>query len=223
MRYPADQREKTRQRILDAAATVFRRMGYQAASVDIVMAEAGLTAGGFYSHFSSKEELFLESFLRTLREARTLTGQSVEQLEGADRINAIVARYLSSAHRGMIDSGCPLPPLLADLPRQKESVRRGFDEIVAEIITSLEPHLQNTTVTPPADHALAILSLMVGGMSLSRAIADPALAERVLAACRSLASASLAEINVTQRNAAASDDARSPSQPGTKPKRRKPS
>ncbi len=223
MRYPADQREKTRQRILDAAATVFRRLGYQAASVDIVMAEAGLTAGGFYSHFSSKEELFVESFLRTLREARTLTGKSVEQLEGADRINAIVARYLSSAHRGMIDSGCPLPPLLADLPRQKESVRRGFDEIIAEIITNLEPHLQNTAVTPPADHAWAILALMVGGMSLSRAIADPALAERVLAACRSLAAVSLGESKVTQPDASTSDDVRSSSQPVTKPKQRKPS
>lgn len=216
MRYPADHREKTRQRILDAAATVFRRMGFQAASVDIVMAEAGLTAGGFYAHFSSKEELFAESFLQTLRQARTLTGKSVEQLQGAERINAIVKRYLSPTHRDMIDAGCPLPPLLADLPRQKESTRQAFDEILRDIVASLEPHLADNATSPPSEQAMAILALMIGGISLSRAVANETLAQRVLMACRKMAAASLAEPTVTQ-----SSPEPSKSKAASEPKRKK--
>src|SRR3954451_11867857 len=103
MRYPADQKQKTRQRILEAAAVVFRREGLQAGSVDKVMGEAGLTAGGFYAHFASKEALFTEMLVGAMRQARVLSGKEDEDASGVVRIRAIVARYLSPAHRRSID------------------------------------------------------------------------------------------------------------------------
>src|SRR4051794_7882832 len=106
MRYPADQKQKTRQRILEAAAVVFRRQGLTAGSVDKIMGEAGLTAGGFYAHFASKEALFTEMLIEALRPARVLSGKADEDVSGAERIQAIVARYLSPAHRRSIDRGC---------------------------------------------------------------------------------------------------------------------
>lgn len=191
MRYPSDHKEKTRQRILDAAAVVFRRRGFQAGSVDEVMAEAGLTAGGFYAHFGSKEELFAEAFLQTLRQARTIHGKESGELEGAERVRSIVSRYLSPAHRQMIDQGCPMPPLLGDLPRQSEATRQSFEEIVLEIAASLQDHLGDDRPGERSDRALAILAVLIGGMSLARGVADEKLADRVLAACRSLIDSSL--------------------------------
>ena len=128
MRYGADHKEKTRQRILDAAAVVFRRQGFQAGSVDDVMSEAGLTAGGFYAHFESKDDLFAAALVDTLRQARIVYGKDDEQLEGDERIASIAAKYLSPAHRKQVERGCAMPPLLADLPRQSPATRQAFEE-----------------------------------------------------------------------------------------------
>lgn len=206
MRYPADHREKTRQRILDAAGIVFRRCGFQAASVDDIMSEAGLTAGGFYSHFKSKDELFADVMIQLLKQGQTLHGQATGNLEGIHKIRAIVGRYLSEAHRKRIDQGCPLPPLLADLPRQKESTRLAFQEVLLEIAEELngfwlspsvrtsknaESSRSNLRSTAPSnslqsDRILGLLALLIGGISLSRAVVDNALGDRILAACRDL-------------------------------------
>jgi TetR/AcrR family transcriptional repressor of nem operon len=200
MRYSAGHREKTRSRILDAASVVFKRAGFQAGSVDDVMAEAGLTAGAFYSHFKSKDELFAEAFIQTLKNGRLVYGKDDESLAGADRIRAMVAKYLSPAHWRFIDKGCPMPPLLADLPRRSEETRRAFQDVVGEIAATLEPHLSaedlstekgqastgsdQTSKVP--DQALALLAVMVGGLSLARAVSDEQFANRILSSCRHL-------------------------------------
>jgi len=191
MRYPSDQKQKTRQRILDAAAAVFRRQGLQAGSVDKVMGEAGLTAGGFYAHFTSKEALFSETLTSALRQARLVFGEGLQHLSGDDRIRAIAGKYLSTAHRRMIDQGCPMPPLLAELPRAGEPARRAFEEALGEMIAALEPHLEGDDENAAPDQALALLATLVGGMTLARAVADEALADRVLAACRNQIDVSL--------------------------------
>ncbi|MDR3635453.1 MAG: TetR/AcrR family transcriptional regulator [Isosphaeraceae bacterium] len=191
MRYPADHKQKTRQRILDAAAVVFRREGLQAGSVDKVMGEAGLTAGGFYTHFTSKEALFAEMLTEALRQGRVIFGKEDEGLTGSERIRAIVGKYLSPAHRRMIDRGCPMPPLLPELPRAGEPARRAFEEALGAIVAALEPHLEEDGGATRSDRALALVALLVGGMTLSRAVADDALANRILAACRDQIDASL--------------------------------
>lgn len=186
MRYAADHKEKTRERILAAAATVFRRKGFSAGSVDDVMREAGLTAGGFYGHFSSKDELFLESLMQTMREARVLRGLD-ESADGTDRVRSISRKYLSGAHRRMIEQGCVMPPLLADLSRQDESARQVFQKMLVKVAATYGPHLGDSA---PRDRAFAILAILIGGMTLARAV-DDALSERILAACREFIDESL--------------------------------
>src|SRR5688500_18168079 len=117
MRYPPGHKEKTRERILDAAATVFRRLGYQWAGVDAVMKEAGLTAGGFYAHFPSKEALFAQTLPYAMGQTRTLVGPDFDQLAGSEWVRAVAERYLSPAHRRLVDKGCPLPALLPEVAR----------------------------------------------------------------------------------------------------------
>lgn len=186
MRYATEHKQQTRERILDAAATVFRRQGFCGGSVDDVMAEAGLTAGGFYAHFKSKDQLFAEALIRVLKQGRVVTGQDDESLEGPDRIRSIARKYLSSTHRELIDRGCPMPPLLAELPRQSDETRQAFQDILHSVAASLEPHLAQTGAAEPTEQAFAMLALLIGGVSLARGVADVKLSNRILAACRNL-------------------------------------
>jgi len=200
MRYQKDQKDKTRQQILDAAAKVFRRHGFQAGSVDIVMKEAGLTAGGFYAHFESKAALFAEAILGTLAKGKVLYGKDTPELKGADRVRSVAGKYLSPLHREHIDRGCVLPPLLADLPRQEESVRSEFQKVLAEVASALqvsatEKRDQESSEDRAAgpDEGWAVLAMLVGGMSLARAVADKDLSDRILLACRGLLDRSLGD------------------------------
>ncbi len=189
MRYPTGQKEQTRQRILDAAAVVFRRLGYRAGSVDKVMAEAGLTAGGFYAHFPSKEALFAETLAHAMRQTRTLQGPAADQPGGPDWARSAIETYLCMSHRRRTEDGCPLPALLAEVGRADESARVAFEGVLGDVAGKLAAHL------PPGrgadDRALALIGLLVGGMTLARAVADDALAERILAACRTFADVGL--------------------------------
>ena len=95
MRYPKGYKAESRQRILDAAATVFRRDGYHAGGVDAVMREAGMTAGGFYAHFRSKETLFAACLQHALRKSQTLLGSGMEETPPIDGVAATVTRTVN--------------------------------------------------------------------------------------------------------------------------------
>lgn len=194
MRYPPGRKDETRRRILAAAAAVFRRDGLQAGSVDKVMAEAGLTPGGFYAHFASKEALFAEALASALRQARLLRGEGLEgEPSGPDAVRAVAAKYLSPAHRRAVEAGCPMPPLLSELARAGEPARRAFQAELEDLAAALETLLSeggDGAATPP-DRPLALLALLVGGLTLSRAVADEAVADRVLDACRALVDSGL--------------------------------
>jgi TetR/AcrR family transcriptional repressor of nem operon len=192
MRYPADRKQATRRKILDAALTVFRRDGYEGAGVDAVMAEAGLTAGGFYAHFKSKEALFAEAFVDAIKNARLIRGLESEGVEGPERIRQIVGKYLSPAHRRFVTKGCPMPPLLSELSRQSEPIRRDFEEVLLEVAGVLAPHLPGEDAGRREDRALAMLATLIGGLSLSRGVAGEALGNRILAACRTFIEETLA-------------------------------
>jgi TetR/AcrR family transcriptional repressor of nem operon len=191
MRYPPDRKQATRRKILDAALVVFRRAGYEGAGVDAVMAEAGLTAGGFYAHFQSKEALFAEAFVGALKNARLIRGLDDAEATGPERIRKIVGKYLSPAHRRFVTKGCPMPPLVGELARQGEPVRRDFQAVLEEIAGVLAPHLPGDDETVREDHALSILATLIGGLALSRAVADDATGDRILAACRTFIEESL--------------------------------
>src|SRR3954454_23829799 len=110
-------RAETHQRILDAAGRLFRQNGIDGVGVDAVMAEAGLTHGGFYAHFASKEALVAEAIGAMFEEARAKFEQSVAGKPPAEALSAYIDFYLSRSHRDARDTGCPLPALSADLPR----------------------------------------------------------------------------------------------------------
>jgi TetR/AcrR family transcriptional repressor of nem operon len=182
MRYAAGRKEQTRARIVQAAGRVFRRCGYHASGVDKVMDEAGLTPGGFYAHFASKESLLAESLRPAADEANLARQADREPVSGRDWVAAFLDDYLSPSHRDDPEAGCPLPALLSEVSRASGPVKESFEEIVRELAERIGP-----AVGSSEDRALAIVALCVGGLGLARSVADDALAERVLAACRRVA------------------------------------
>ncbi|MDG3007183.1 TetR/AcrR family transcriptional regulator [Paludisphaera mucosa] len=188
MRYPADHKAKTRAKILEAAGRVFRRRGYHATGVDAVMGEAGLTPGGFYAHFGSKEDLLADALAQAADSVDARRDRALDGLSGRAWAEAFVAYYLSPSHRLADEDGCPLAALISEVAHAGEPVKRSFEAVVLRLAARLADE------DPPADdRAFAILALCVGGLGLARSVRDEALAGRVLDACRTLAGTLLAD------------------------------
>ena len=128
MGYASDQKERSRRAILDAAGRRFRRHGYLGAGIDGVMAEAGLTAGAFYRHFASKEELLREVLRDALHEPPPQREQGLEALAGAQWVAGLIGNYLSQGHLEAVEMGCPLPALTPELARSNDAARAAFAE-----------------------------------------------------------------------------------------------
>src|SRR5271166_1781250 len=113
MRYPTGYKRQTNERILRAAGRLFRKQGYAATGVDAVMKSAGLTAGAFYSHFRSKEDLLAEVLDTVFRESKDDRPKELSKLRGHAWLRAFASFYLSKEHRDAADRGCPMPALAA--------------------------------------------------------------------------------------------------------------
>ncbi len=182
----AEQKQKAHQRILAAAARQLREEGLDKAGVQRVMKEAGLTHGGFYSHFESKEELIAEAVTRAMAEGPERLASNRGR-PGPERRTQLMQIYMSPAHRDAPGIGCPLPSLSAEIARAPASIRRAYDEGLAKIIA----HFEAERADLPAEdvHAVAVgsLALNVGSLLLSRAAQDSALSDDILNSCRQFA------------------------------------
>ena len=185
-RYPRDHKDRTRAKILDAAGRLFRHGGYSAVGLATVMQEAGLTVGGFYAHFPSKEALFTEVLARTLSETRRLVDNASQAGEGRTFVVELARQYLSRTHRDAVEHGCPLPALATEIARQSAETRAEFDGFYVELLQAFESHLPEWQVDQGAarDRAIALLALFVGGMVFARAAKSEKLSDRILLACR---------------------------------------
>ncbi|MEM6794460.1 MAG: TetR/AcrR family transcriptional regulator [Acidobacteriota bacterium] len=186
MRYPADQKAKTRQTILDAATRVFRSRGYQGGGVDAVMKEAGLTHGGFYSHFRNKEDLFAQSIESGLGAMSEQHRRWTSGTRGADHIRAFLSGYLSPRHRMNPGRGCPAPPLVSEIGRSGEQPRETFERGLEGWAAGLAEHLDGVPEGRREEAALGVIAACVGALSVSRAVTDPALADRILESTRAM-------------------------------------
>src|SRR3954467_7648512 len=178
MRYPKDQKQATRQRILEADGRRFKQDGIDGAGVAAVMSDAGLTNGAFYAHFSSKEDLVANVLAEQLRAQR----QSLEA-EPADRagLEAFVRAYLSPEHRDEFADGCPSAALLDEIARRPADPRAVFPEEVMGIVDDIASRLDRADAEAGRADAFTIFGLMVGTLQLARALTDRDLSDRVLA------------------------------------------
>ncbi len=195
MRYPPDHKEATRLRILDAASRLFRRDGYTATGIDSVMAEADLTAGAFYGHFDSKDDLLhatMESFFEQRRSHRE---DGLDGFAGLEWVEALIDRYLSVEHLSDPENGCILPSLTPELSRATAQVRDAYQGQILQWAQQLGQVLEagNPDMTDEDRRSMALgaIAAMVGGMSIARAMPDSERAELMLQGARRSARAAL--------------------------------
>jgi TetR/AcrR family transcriptional repressor of nem operon len=182
MRYPFDHKSQTRERILAAAAALFRRQGYSATGVDAVMASADLTAGAFYSHFRSKQVLLAKALDTAFRQSRRDWQNPLKGLRGRQWVRKFAAFYLSEEHRDVADVGCPMPALTPEISRSGEASRAVFERHLRDLVDTVAQQVDSTT--PDRGHAISAIALSVGGLMLARAVKDRGFSDEILSACR---------------------------------------
>jgi TetR/AcrR family transcriptional repressor of nem operon len=186
VRYPPGHRQKSRARILQAAASLFRGRGISATGIDRVMRQAGLTAGGFYAHFRSKDELVAETVATAAQAARDRWYGRFDELRGRAWAAALVSTYLSAAHRDDRAGGCILPSLGGEIPQSGRPARLRFEARLRGMFDLFALRSQGELPVERADY-VAALALCVGGLLLSRAVVSPALSLEILGASRTRA------------------------------------
>jgi TetR/AcrR family transcriptional regulator, transcriptional repressor for nem operon len=188
MPYPPGHRDATRATIIRVARRLFNRFGFDGVSVDQIMAEAGLTHGGFYRHFSSKSDLYAEAlqcFFTDPGWDSNWEGVEIDR-NAADIGPQIVRAYLSRQHFQDIDNSCPMVALPSDVARNGESAKRAYEAVFKAMVEILQSG-SRAQQHPDRTVALAIAALCVGGMVIARASDDQTLADEVRDACTEVA------------------------------------
>jgi len=172
---------ESRKRILEAAATLFRERGFDGICLADIMKAAGLTHGGFYGHFGSKEDLEAQALSLALARSATDWGQLLDSAP-ARPLAALAGQYLSPYYRDNRGEGCSLAALGADTAREGERVRSAFTAGLEPPLALLSNAIPGRSKAERRRKAIATLSEMVGAMILARAVNDPALSDEILAA-----------------------------------------
>ena len=173
-----DKKAQTRERILQAASNALIQRGPVEPSVSEVMGAAGLTVGGFYAHFESKDALMLEAFKQLLAQRRAKMNEVDSQLPGEERRALFAAFYLSRKHRDAVQQACPIPSIVGEMCNLPECFREALNEHVELMVAQLASSPEDT------DKALADIALMVGGLAVARALGPGELSDRILRAAK---------------------------------------
>lgn len=171
---------ENRQRIVDAAARLFREHGIGGAGVDAVTEAAGLTHGAVYSQFGSKEAIVAEALSLALDESRELWEELAVGNGKRQARDKIIDEYLSPRHRNAMGEGCAVAALGSDLPRQPRRVRDVFTKKIEESLATLGNLVPGKTTSRRRDEVIRLFSSMLGALILARAVNDEALSRRIL-------------------------------------------
>jgi len=176
-------KQLTHDRIVDVAARTIRRAGFGGVGVAEVMKEAGLTHGGFYAHFESRDALLCEALERAGRDSTEIVaqGRASRQARGASPWRAFVEQYLSDQHLAGPEQGCPVAALLGEIPRQADAVAEAAAQRVRTLVAAVRAVLPRGTSAAVAG---AVTGQLVGALQLARALGDNAEGRAVLAAAR---------------------------------------
>ena len=180
MRYDAGHKARTRDKVLSEAASMIREEGPHQVSVSGLMARAGLTHGGFYAHFTSKDDLVASAIGRMFEDVAAKLDPTELDRDPATGLKAYIDAYLSRSHRDHPNTGCPVPLLSADLPRLTPQARDVFGAGVARLTGRLAKVLAALGRPDPEALAGSMLSEMVGALALSRAVSDTAESDAIL-------------------------------------------
>ena len=192
------QKQRTRASILRAASKLLRSHGITATGVAEVMKAAGLTRGGFYAHFASKQALVDEAFRASASETRARFVDGVDARPAAARLEILLKRYLSAAHRDDPAEACPLPSFAGEIaataPEHADAMAGSVEALAAELVLRMPPRDSPRPPTPPLSArtmAMGLVALMVGGLTLARATRGTRTSDELLAAARAVGPAAI--------------------------------
>lgn len=176
-------KELSHQRIVAAAARAMRRSGFAGVGVADVMKDAGLTHGGFYAHFASREAMLSEALKRAGEDSAADLKRRCEPLRsrGASRLRSLIEGYLSETHLAEVEAGCPVAALLGEMPRQATELK---DVALQRLQSLIESTRQALPDPQDKDRAVAITAAMVGALQMARASGANAKGKSILAAAR---------------------------------------
>jgi TetR/AcrR family transcriptional regulator, transcriptional repressor for nem operon len=180
MRVSREKFAESRNRILEAAATLFREKGFDGVGLADIMKAAGLTHGGFYGHFGSKEDLEAQALSLAMAQSLTNWSQAVDSA-AARPLAAFAAQYLTPYYRDNRGEGCPIAALGCDAAREGECVRSAFTAGLESSLALLSNAIPRRSKAERRRKAIAALAEMIGAMILARAVNDPALSDEILA------------------------------------------
>jgi TetR/AcrR family transcriptional repressor of nem operon len=183
MKVSREQMAANRERILEAASALFRERGFESVTVAEVMKQAGMTHGGFYGHFSSKEALAAEAAAHMLGKT-AVRWSGVLEAKGHAGLAGIIDAYLSRRHRDHPGAGCPIVALGADVARQPEQTKEAFAAQTRAMLQAITPFMPGDTPALKTEKAQAVLAQMVGAVVLARALGRNPMSEEILAAAR---------------------------------------
>jgi AcrR family transcriptional regulator len=174
MRYSAEHKEETRRRILNAAGQLFRQEGYGGSGIDSLTKAAGVTNGAFYGHFASKRDAFRAAVLAGVEELRTGIA-ALKAKRGRRWFRIFVDLYLGAKRTCDLGQSCALPSLSPEVVRADAVTRRAYEQelrrLIEEVASGLSARRDET--------AIVLLALLSGGVTLARAVSDPALADKI--------------------------------------------
>src|ERR671910_2031062 len=173
----ASKKEQTRERILRAAARAIRKHGYEGVGVADVMKEAGLTHGGFYAHFASRDALLAQAAEQAGIESTENLSRAIARAKPGEELMALVDSYLSDKHVESAEQGlgCALAAAGTEVPRQQEEVRRAVKRRIKDMVGLVERQFPDWGRQAAHEKAMAIVASMVGALMLARAVDDPQL------------------------------------------------
>ncbi|HVH45861.1 MAG TPA: TetR/AcrR family transcriptional regulator [Labilithrix sp.] len=186
MNAKVEQKERTHAAIIESACKLVRQKGIGGARVADVMSGVGLTVGGFYAHFASKETLVDEAIRRTAAFMRRRLFDRIEEKPLAVRAEVVLKRYLSAAHRDDPANGCPMPSIVGEVSTTAPEHRDVLAEQISDLAEELATHVSKGDGSSKRATALGMVALMYGGISLARAVKGTELSDEILRSCRAV-------------------------------------
>lgn len=172
-------KEVTHERIVGAAARATRRSGYDGTGVADIMKEVGLTHGGFYAHFASREAMLAEAADRAGAESVATLARVAASAQPEEAFRSLIRAYLSKEHVDGVETGCPVAALGSEMPRQAPKVRRAATRRIKDMIDVVARQLPDRGKPGVYERALVTVATMIGALVLARAVDDPKLAGAV--------------------------------------------
>jgi TetR/AcrR family transcriptional repressor of nem operon len=185
MRYPVEQKAATHQKILTAAARSFRQHGSESKGIARLMKELGLTHGGFYRHFESKDALYVEALARAFEEMGNRAEAVAKAAPKGQELRAIIEQYLSVEHLNDVGTGCVIAALAPEIARQALEVRKRINQAMRRYQQRMLQYLPGRSVEEKRAQFFVLFPGMAGVLGIARAIVDPRRREEILEGAKS--------------------------------------